>query len=57
MQSCEGCHWYGECVAEGKRCKHYYSVEREEEEIRGEYEEVLRERCLDYEELVAEQQG
>lgn len=56
MKACENCYWADKCPDAGKRCEYYDPIIGRENIVRREYEESLKERVEEYNDLVREQQ-
>jgi hypothetical protein len=56
MKTCENCYWADKCPDAGKRCEYYDPIIGGENIVRREYEESLKERVEEYNDLVREQQ-
>lgn len=56
MKTCENCYYADKCPDAGKRCEYYDPIIGEENIVRREYEESLKERVEEYNDLVREQQ-
>ena len=57
MKTCKNCYWYEQCARKAGRCEDYFPVYGFGRIIQAEYEDSLKERVEEYEDLVAEQQG
>lgn len=55
VKTCENCYWFDKCQDAEKRCEYYDPVVCGENIIRREYEESLKERVEEYNDLVIEQ--
>lgn len=55
MKTCENCYWADKCPDAGKRCEYYDPIIGGENIVRREYEESLKERVEEYNDLVREQ--
>ena len=55
MKTCENCYWFDKCQDAERRCEYYDPVVCGENIIRREYEESLKERVEEYNDLVIEQ--
>lgn len=51
--SCKGCMWEDQCGNRG-RCEYYYNILKEEEMLEEEFNQELKERIEEYDEIIAE---
>lgn len=58
MKRCSNCYYYDKCGKNSmQRCEFYDPIFGENKNVITEYEESLKERVEEYEELIEEQQG